>query len=155
MPKLLLHAARLTRSEDIAEDLVQDTCLRTIDRMDQWKGDGRFDAWVAKIMESIWFNDVRDHKHRQDEDLDEAEAIADNGFEGGTNARFIINKLHDQDIISDEDFSLITKIYVYGFTYRELADDYGLPVGTLLSRVSRARATLKAAVKALERERSA
>ena len=38
MPKLLLHAKALTRSEDLARDLLQDTCLRTIDRIDQGRG---------------------------------------------------------------------------------------------------------------------
>lgn len=155
LPKLRLHAVRLTRSVQATEDLVQDTCLRAIDRLDQWQGEGRFEAWVTKIMVSIWFNEMRNKKRRREEDLEEAEPMVDTGVERGLIARFVLNKLHDRAVISDEDFSLIAKIYVYGFTYRELADDYGLPVGTLSSRVSRAKEALKTAVEGLERNAGA
>jgi len=48
--------------------------------------------------------------------------------------------------LSDKDFVLITKIHCYEYTYREFADELGTPIGTILARVSRAKATIRRAI---------
>lgn len=152
LPKLLLHAARLTRSKQVAEDLVQNTCVRAIERQHQHQGDGRFDAWVVRIMESIWFNELRQKQQRKEQEIEDPDQIPSQSFENGTNAKIMLGKLYDRGVVSEEDFSLIMKIHLHGFTYRELASEYDIPIGTLLSRVSRAKASLKTAGLTLDRE---
>ena len=87
LPKLLIHAMRLTRSKQVAEDLVQRTCLRAIDRLGQWNGKGRFEAWVARIMETLWFTELRKKRQRQEQEIEDPDLIVDGAFERRVNAK--------------------------------------------------------------------
>ncbi len=147
LPKLNKHALALTRSEQTADDLVQSTCVRALDRMDQWQGTGRFDGWVASIMDSIWFNELRQKRQRQEQELPEPEKILVRGFEGQVEAKFMLDMMRASTTVSDEDLSLVVKIHVYDYTYRDLAEEYDVPLGTMLSRVCRIKAILKNAAK--------
>jgi len=72
--------------------------------------------------------------------------VADRGFESQVEAQLMISDLRRACAqLSDEDFALVTKVHSYGYTYREIADELGVPIGTVLSRVSRAKATIKRA----------
>lgn len=152
LPKLRTHARMLTRSILTAEDLVQSTCLRALERLDQWQPPGRFDGWVVAIMESIWFNELRKKRQRQEQELPEPELIAERGFENQSQAKLMLDMLQACHVVSDEDFSLLAKLHVYGYSYRELAEEYGEPIGTVSSRVTRARLALKTAAKKLDQE---
>ena len=52
-PKLQMHALALTCSKQTAEDLVQSTHLRALETLHQWTGRGRFDGWVANVIDSV------------------------------------------------------------------------------------------------------
>lgn len=152
LPRLLTHAKMLARSKLTAEELVQNTCLRALERLDQWQFTGRFDGWVVTIMESIWFNDLRKKRQRQEQELPEPELIAERGFESQTQAKLMLNMLQACHVVSDEDFSLLAKRHVYGYSYRELAEENRESIGTMSSRISRARLALETAVKKLDQE---
>ena len=152
LPKLITHARMLTRSKLTAEDLVQSTCVRVLDRFDQWQSTGRFDGWVIRIMESIWFNERRQKRQRQDQELPDPDLIADRGFESQTHARLMLDMLRACHAVSDEDFSVLMKLKIHGYSYRELADEYGDSMGTMSSRISRAWLALQKALKKLDQE---
>ncbi|MGI9491957.1 MAG: RNA polymerase sigma factor [Geminicoccaceae bacterium] len=153
LPKLKVHALYLTRSGDKADDLLQRTCLRALSRSHQWQVDTRLDRWVAKIMESIWFNELRQQRQRQEQELPEPDQVVASGFESHVQDQLMISDIRRACAkLSDEDFVLVTKIHAYGYTYREIADELGVPIGTILSRVSRAKAVIKRAIEALPRE---
>ena len=146
LPKLKAHALYLTRSGDKADDLLQRTCLRALSRSHQWQAGTRLDRWVSTIMNSIWFNELRQRRQRQEQELPEPDLVADSGFESQMEAQLMISDLRRACTrLSDEDFALVTKVHSYGYTYREIADELGVPIGTVLSRVSRAKATIKRA----------
>ena len=147
LPKLKLHALYLTRSGDKAEDLLQRTCLRALSRSHQWQIGTRLDRWVSKIMESIWFNELRKVRQRQEQELPEPDKVVASDFERHVEAQLMISDIRRACAkLSDEDFVLVTKIHGYGYTYREIADELGVPIGTVLSRVSRAKAVIKRAI---------
>ncbi len=153
LPKLKVHALYLTRSGDTADDLLQRTCLRALSRSHQWQVGTRLDRWVAKIMESIWFNELRKKRQRQEQELPEPDQVVAPGFESHVQAQLMISDIRRACAkLSDEDFVLVTKIHAYGYTYREIADELGVPIGTILSRVSRAKAVIKRAIEELPRE---
>jgi RNA polymerase sigma-70 factor (ECF subfamily) len=153
LPKLKAHALYLTRSGDKADDLLQRTCLRALSRSHQWQVGTRLDRWVAKIMESIWFNELRQQRQRQEQELPEPDQVVASGFESHVQAQLMISDIRRACAkLSDEDFVLVTKIHAYGYTYREIADELGVPIGTILSRVSRAKAVIKRAIEELPRE---
>jgi RNA polymerase sigma-70 factor (ECF subfamily) len=147
MPKLKRQAFALTGSLHLAEDLVQDTCVRALARLDQWRGVGRFDAWVATIMERIWSNRRRQQRQRQEQELPDPDLIPTPGFEAQVDARLTLDDMRRAAGMSDEDFFLVTRIHSYDYTYRDLAEIYGVPHGTMLSRVSRAKAMLRKVVR--------
>jgi RNA polymerase sigma-70 factor (ECF subfamily) len=150
LPKLKIHALYLTRSGDKADDLLQRTCLRALSRSHQWQAGSRLDRWVSRIMDSIWFNELRQRRQRQEQELPEPDMVADRGFESQVEAQLMVSDLRRACAkLSDEDFALMTKIHSYGYTYKEIADELGVPIGTVLSRVSRAKATIKRAAEAL------
>lgn len=147
LPKLKVHALYLTRSGDKADDLLQRTCLRALSRSHQWQTGTRLDRWVAKIMDSIWFNELRQKRQRQEQELPEPDMVVAESFESQVQAQLMISDIRRACTkLSDEDFVLVTKIHAYGYTYREIADELGVPIGTVLSRVSRAKAVIKRAM---------
>jgi RNA polymerase sigma-70 factor (ECF subfamily) len=153
LPKLKAHALYLTRSNDKADDLLQRTCLRALSRSHQWQAGTRLDRWVSTIMNSIWFNELRQRRQRQEQELPEPDLVADHGFESQVQAQLMVSDLRRACAkLSDEDFALVTKIHCYGYTYREIADELGVPIGTVLSRVSRAKAMIKSAADELKRK---
>jgi len=103
-------------------------------------------------MESIWFNELRKKRQRQEQELPEPDLISDRGFESQAQAKLMLNMLQACHVVSDEDFSVLAKLHVYGYSYRELAEEYGEVAGTISSRITRARLALKAAVKRLDQE---
>jgi len=152
LPKLKAHALYLTRSGDQADDLLQRTCLRALSRSHQWQAGTRLDRWAAAIMNSIWFNELRQRRQRQEQELPEPDLVADRGFESQVEAQLMISDLRRACArLSDEDFALVTKIHSYGYTYKEVAEELGVPIGTVLSRVSRAKAMIKEAADGLKR----
>jgi RNA polymerase sigma-70 factor (ECF subfamily) len=152
LPKLKVHALYLTRSGDKADDLLQRTCLRALSRSHQWQAGTRLDRWASTIMDSIWFNELRQKRQRQEQELPEPDLVADRGFESDVEAQLMVSDIRRACTkLSDEDFVLVTKIHAYGYTYREIADELGVPIGTVLSRVSRAKAVIKRAADELHR----
>lgn len=152
LPKLKAHALYLTRSGDRADDLLQRTCLRALSRSHQWQPGTRLDRWVSTIMNSIWFNELRQRRQRQEQELPEPDLVADSGFERQVEAQLMVSDLRRACArLSDEDFALVTKVHCYGYTYKEVADELGVPIGTVLSRVSRAKAVIKQAADDLKR----
>src|SRR5271169_4659605 len=65
LARLWRYGLALSRSRDAAEDLVQATCLRALERADQYEPGTRLDRWLFAILRSIWLNDARARRIRQ------------------------------------------------------------------------------------------
>ena len=65
LPRLWRYALLLSRARDVADDLVQATCLRAIERADQFVSGTRLDRWLFSILRSIWLNEVRARRIRE------------------------------------------------------------------------------------------
>ena len=65
LPRLWRYALVLSRARDAADDLVQATCLRAIERADQFIPGTRVDRWLFAILRSIWLNEIRSQRIRQ------------------------------------------------------------------------------------------
>ena len=144
LPKMMAHAMVITKAREPAEELVQDTCVRALSCADQHREKDRFDGWIGAIMHSVWSNKRRSLNRRSvEEELDDPDSLpgsmGDNPADG-FERRSIISDM--KKVLSDDDFLLIIKVHLYGYSYRELAEEAGLPIGTVLSRVSRAKAAL-------------
>lgn len=147
LPKLKVQALYLTRSADNADDLLQRTCLRALSRAHQWQAGTNLGRWVAKIMESIWFNELRKQRQRGEQELPEPDQVLAPSFEAQVESQLMISDIRRACAkLNDEDFVLMTKIHGFGYTYQEIADELDVPIGTILSRVSRAKSMIKRSI---------
>lgn len=147
---LALHLERLWRyglvlsgNRDTAEDLVQSTCVRALERADQFAPGSRLDAWLFSILHSIWLNEVRSRRIRQGKGFVDPEAAL--LFDGRQQVEANImaaQVLRDVQALPEAQRETVLLVYVEGFTYREAADLLSIPIGTVMSRLATARATL-------------
>ena len=143
LPRLWRYALTLTRKPQDAEDLVQATCLRAIERADQFLPGTRLDRWLFTILRSIWLNQLRGDRVREGEGKVEAEATLwfDGAREAETNILVaqVLKKLGALPAAQRETALLV---YAEGYSYAEAASLLGIPVGTVMSRLAAVRAAM-------------
>ena len=153
MPALYSAALRLTRSPADAEDLVQETYLKAYRSFASFEEGTNLKAWLYKILTNTFINTYRAAKRRPEKaDVEDVEDLylyrrvstlpdglgrsaEDEVFESLTDDRV---KRAIEDL--PEAFRLAVLLAdVEGFSYREIADITGVPVGTVMSRIHRGR----------------
>ena len=149
LPRLRRFGLVLTRRQDQADDLVQDTCERAIQRAAQFEPGTRFDSWLFAIMQSIWRNRLRANQVRAADGDEALTAVADEvahlQAESNVSLSDMERKLLD---LPDEQRQVLLLVGVEGHSYKETAELLELPVGTIMSRLSRGRLALTKALAA-------
>lgn len=148
LPRLRRFAYALTGSVDLADDLVQDTCERALARMDQWTPGTRLDSWMYRIAQNIWVDNRRAKKSRGEAvDIDTMHDLAGSDGRRVTEGRLTLMRVGEEmaNLTSDQRV-LIALVCVEGLTYREAAETLELPIGTVMSRLARARQALGSAL---------
>lgn len=144
LPRLRGFARSLAKEPDKADDLVQAACERALDRLSQVVEGTRLDSWLYRIIYTQWIDKLRRGKIRS------AKLVvlnADNqtvASVGDTGKRLadILDTQKALDILPAEHQAAITLVCVEGYSYEEAASVLEVPVGTVASRVARARAML-------------
>jgi len=159
LPALYNFALALAGTDD-AEDLVQTTCVRALERFDSYRPGSNIRAWLFTILRHEW---VSRHRRRQRLTLVETdnpdEAIVDLRDETPDLEAALIDRRWSKEIkaaLLDLPESYRLPVYlkdIEGFGYREIADIVGCPLGTVMSRLSRGRAALRAVLVGQARER--
>jgi RNA polymerase sigma factor (sigma-70 family) len=148
-------AFRLTMDEDDANDLVQDTYLKAFRFIASFERGTNAKAWLFRILKNSFINDYRKRsKEPSKVDYQEVETTynSDDGLE--TQVTSDLRTESVQDLIGDEvanalnslpiDFrTVIILCDIEGFTYEEMAKILDIPIGTVRSRLHRARNLLK------------
>jgi RNA polymerase sigma-70 factor (ECF subfamily) len=145
LPRLWRFGLFLSGRRDTAEDLVEATCLRALERAEQFRLGSRLDRWLLTILHSIWLDNLRSQRIRQREGFvdTEAELITD-GLETAE-ARVLANEtIHQVQALPEAQRETVFLAYVEEMTYRETAALLGIPIGTVLNRLAAARAALAA-----------
>jgi RNA polymerase sigma-70 factor (ECF subfamily) len=159
LPDLYRAARRLVGRVDAAEDLVQDTCLRAFGALDQLRQPEAARAWVFSILRSVFLRNaarwdpVRPTGRGRDAFPGPEQghlASKDSPFQGALieEARLATQRL---PIAFRE---VVVLVHIGGFSYLEVAGILGVPVGTVMSRLWRARRLLRAALCAGDADRS-
>lgn len=146
LPRLRRFAFVLTRDMERADDLVQETCVRALDRIGQWERGTRLDSWLYRIAQNIWFDRLRAAKVRgETAEMDAAAELV------GEDGRVVVDaKLALGDIsraiakLPEEQQVLIALVCIDGLSYKEAASILQVPIGTVMSRLARARQALHA-----------
>lgn len=148
LPRLAGFAYSLTGNADQRDDLVQETCVRALAHKDQWQPGTRLDSWMFRIAQNLWFDWKRAGKIRGESvDIEAIDNLA-----GGDGRRVVESRLALAEVmrglerLSPDHCVLIALVCVDGLTYQEAADILGLPLGTVMSRLARARLALHDAI---------
>jgi RNA polymerase sigma-70 factor (ECF subfamily) len=132
-------AMSLTYDRETALDLVQDTYLKAITNKDKFVDYSNLKAWVFTIMKNTFINNYR-------------RSVKENTIIDGTKDLFYLNQPNDRGFISPEsnyseaeiekaidsledEFRIPFRMHISGFKYKEIADELGLKIGTVKSRI--------------------
>ena len=142
VPRLRRYARALTGDRSAADDLVQDTLERALSRFHLWRQGSDLRAWLFTIMHNIYVNQIRSRIRRQHEAL-ESEPAA----EAVRAAEPDWLELRDLEAalgrLPEEQRAVVLLVGLEQFTYEETARVLGVPTGTVMSRLSRARERLR------------
>jgi RNA polymerase sigma-70 factor (ECF subfamily) len=147
-PRLYRMAYAWCHDSHLAEDLAQDALARAIDRVGQLKDEAAFEYWLFTILNNCW----RDHLRRRKDcvdvaDLDEAVLSHDATPERLYASRQASNRVRAAiERLPVGQRQVLTMVDIEEFSYAEVAAVLEIPVGTVMSRLSRARQALKASL---------
>lgn len=155
MDALYNFALRMTGDEDDADDLVQETFLKAFRFFDKFEKGTNCKAWLFRILKNSYINDYRKTTKEPDKvDYEDVQNFYENIKSDEVDTRHYemdaFNNLLDDEISTaitslPEDFrTVIILSDIEGFTYEEIADFVDIPVGTVRSRLHRARKMLYA-----------
>ena len=143
LTRLWRYGLVLSGNRDTAEDLVQATCVRALERSHQYQPGTRLDRWLISILHSIWLNEVRSRKVRQGQGLVDADAVlVFDGMKDTETNILAAQVLREVQNLPEVQRETVYLVYVEGLTYREAADTLSVPIGTVMSRLAAARAKL-------------
>jgi RNA polymerase sigma-70 factor (ECF subfamily) len=145
VPRLRRYARVLTGDRFAADDLVQDTLERAWSRHRQWRRGSNLRAWLFSIMHNRRVDIARGERFFAPDDSGDADAGA-NAQAAGAPADDAIDPVdlrRAYERLSPEHREVLLFIAVEQLSYAEAADAIGVPVGTVMSRLSRARARLR------------
>lgn len=146
LPRLWRFALRLTRERADAEDLVQRCCLRALERRWQWRPGGALLSWLFSIMHTIWLNEVRARQRRRESSLDWedewADVMPDLGAVDPSVSMLYRQVVEAVEMLPEAQRLVVMLVDVEGLSYKETAEVLAVPIGTVMSRLARARSTV-------------
>lgn len=143
LPSLWRFAMSLSGRADMADDLAQNTCVRALERRHQIKEPKGVDRWLMTICRSLWYNELRSQAVRKSQSLDSSDgaALASDLLPQETNI-YLREVLTEVMTLPEAQRSVVMLVLVEGYAYREAAEILDVPIGTIMSRLSSARAKL-------------
>ena len=150
LPRLRRLALALCRSAEEADDLVQATCERALASAERFTPGTRLDAWLFRILRNLWLDRTRRRATRGTEiDVDEAVGLADPaGGHAGEDRLFLGEVWAQVHALPPEQREVLVLVCVEDLSYREAAAVLDVPVGTVMSRLARARKKIAVATEA-------
>lgn len=144
LPNMRRFSISLTGSADLADDIVQAACERALAHQMSFDPETRFDAWIFRIIRNLWIDKIRrDRTSGPKDDIgDHADSAA------LTSAPDVMPRLELQEVsaaiarLSEDQREVLVLVCVEDFSYRNTAEILGLPIGTVMSRLARARKNL-------------
>lgn len=148
LPRLRRFACGLTGSLADADDLVQSACERALSRIEQWRPGSRLDSWMFRIVQNLWIDRIRQRHGR--EIAMPAEALAERSVGDAVReqeARLTLAAVRREVAKLPEDQrAVLMLVSVEGVSYKEASEILEIPIGTVMSRLARARLALGRAI---------
>jgi len=131
-------AYRLSQSQEAAQELTQKTCLRALEYQANFHG-GNLRSWLFKIMHNLWRDEVR-RTVRAGLKLVSNDIEADLSSTDGPEQQMLLQEVQQMvNQLPEAQRTVLLLTAVEGFSYKETAELLDVPVGTVMSRLARAR----------------
>ncbi|MEM6488807.1 MAG: sigma-70 family RNA polymerase sigma factor [Pseudomonadota bacterium] len=147
VPRLRRFAYVLTGNREEGDDLVQTACMKALDRQEQFHPGTRLDAWMFQIVRNQFLDERRRLARRgTPAGGDALDLVSDEGrAAAAAEDRLRLARVRTAvAALPVEQREVLALVAIEGRSYREAADVLSLPIGTVMSRLSRARARLHA-----------
>lgn len=144
---MMNFALTLTSNREEAKDLLQETTLRALDNKEKYYENVNFKGWVFTIMHNIFVNNYR-RVVRSQTMIDQTENLyhlnmpQDSGFDTPEGA-YTVSEISKVINTFTDEYKVPFTMHVSGFKYEEIAQQLGLPIGTVKSRIFFARKRLQ------------
>jgi len=146
LPRLRRFAYGLAGDAAQADDLVQDACVRALTHREQWQPGTKFESWMFRITQNLWIDKKRSAKSKGiHQDIDSvAEPSGDDGRDVTEGRLTLAKVMKGMEVLSDDQRALMVLVCIEGASYKDAAEMLQVPIGTVMSRLARARQTLAA-----------
>lgn len=147
IPRLRRFAITLTGSVADADDLLQEACAAALDKWHQYDKSQPFDRWVFGIVRNSWISEVRKRKVRLGQGHvaaeDAVELTVKNKAEETIDLNDVLRLVSE---LTEELAEPLMLVCSEGYSYAEVSEFLGIPKGTVMSRIHRARQMLAARI---------
>jgi RNA polymerase sigma factor (sigma-70 family) len=142
LPRLRRFARSITFHREDADDVVQIAVERALTHAGQWQSGTRLDSWMFRIVKNAWIDEVRSRARRDQlfAPEEEGEHVGDDTA-AAHQQRMAVEKA--MSLLSEDHRMVIGLVLVDGLPYKEAAEVLDIPIGTLTSRLARARDALQ------------
>lgn len=144
VPKLRRFAFSLVGNAQDADDLVQAACERALRSVDQFQAGTRMDSWMYRIIQNLWLDEKRRSRTRGTSiDPDDA-YLSDEGKAAQLpEDRMMLAQVRSaMASLPEGQREVLALVAIEGLSYKDAAEALDLPIGTVMSRLSRAREAL-------------
>ncbi len=146
IPRLRRYARLLVRDFAYADDLVQECLVRAVSKFHTYTPGTNLRAWLFVILRNVLINDYN-RGQRGPVFSEIPDSHANLAVSGGQEQHLMLQEVREAlDRLPDDQKEIILLVPVEGLSYEEVADVLSLPIGTVRSRLSRARAALRDAM---------
>ena len=142
LPRLRRFGRALTRHREDADDLVQLAVERALNRSAQWQSGTRLDSWLFRIMQNAWIDELRARGRHGETFAPEEQGLQVGVSTTDTQLDAIAVRRAVAEL-GDDQRAVVALVLVEGLPYKEAAEVLGIPIGTLTSRLARAREALQ------------
>jgi RNA polymerase sigma-70 factor (ECF subfamily) len=151
LPRLRRFALSLTRSGPDADDLLQETCATALQKWEQYDPAQPLDRWLFRVLRNLWISEIRKRKVRVGQGQIPADEATELRVEDTAADRLAAQQVRGKvEDLPDDLSQPLMLVCSEGYSYREASELLGIPIGTVMSRIHRARKTLITGMTALE-----
>jgi RNA polymerase sigma-70 factor (ECF subfamily) len=144
--KLRKFAYKLTNNFSDAEDLLQSTIVRALEKKDLFETDTNLFSWMSKIMYNLFVSNYR-RKVKFESQYDPESYIERESVDASQNVKLEIQEVdRAMNSLSEEHREILVMVCVKGMQYAHVSEALQIPIGTVRSRLSRARENLQQAM---------
>ena len=143
LPALRRYAMALAGNSALADDLVQDCIERALGQQAQLRESERLAGWLRRILYHLYIDEIRRGKRRgREQDITEMTDRLELSAPAPDNSA-MREFIHAVNRLSVEHRQILLLVSVEELSYREIADELEIPLGTVMSRLARARERLR------------